>query len=95
MTRVVFTPAAASDINAIWDYTAHTWGIDQAEAYLDAIRDACAQLASGSGAGRPVSARGGYFKLAVGRHFLFYRAKGQDLEIVRILHQRMDAERHF
>lgn len=34
MTTLRLTPKARSDLDTIWDYTAKTWGQDQAEAYL-------------------------------------------------------------
>jgi toxin ParE1/3/4 len=34
--------------------------------------------------------RAGYFKLSVGSHFLCYRVTDLGIDIVRILHQRMD-----
>jgi plasmid stabilization system protein ParE len=34
-------------------------------------------------------------KYAVGSHLVFYRETGHDIVIVRILHQRMDVERHL
>lgn len=42
-----FSPAAVADIGAIWDYTAETWGIDQADRYVDDIHGACVALAGG------------------------------------------------
>ena len=47
MNGVSFTPASIEDIGDIWDYTATMWGIDQADYYLNNIRDCCSDLASG------------------------------------------------
>lgn len=95
MRRVFFSPAATADIDAIWDYSAQTWGMDQAEAYVDAFRDACLELASGQRSGRRVALREGYLCLPVGRHLLFYRIIEARVEVIRILHERMDTDRHF
>lgn len=92
MTGFQLTPAAKSDLDAIWDYTAERWDVDQAESYVREIRDACVRLVDGLSRGTPIDEiRPGYLKLAVGSHFLFYRkAVGGGLDIIRILHQRMD-----
>jgi hypothetical protein len=49
------------------------------------------------GTGRDCAAiRPGYRKHGVGRHIIFYRSIADDcIEIVRVLHERMDAERHL
>jgi toxin ParE1/3/4 len=39
--------------------------------------------------------RPGYCKYQVGRHLIFYRQVSDGLEIVRVLHDRMDVETHF
>jgi toxin ParE1/3/4 len=40
--------------------------------------------------------RPGYRKLAAGSHTLFYRVAAEDvIDVVRILHQRMDVDRHL
>ena len=40
--------------------------------------------------------RSGYRKYAVGTHTLYYRIAGVDMiDVVRILHQRMDIDRHL
>ncbi len=31
MKHLIFSPLATSDIDAVWDYTAGRWGVDQAE----------------------------------------------------------------
>ncbi|MFD2430874.1 type II toxin-antitoxin system RelE/ParE family toxin [Sphingobium scionense] len=47
MKWLLFTPAAQADLSDIWDYSAATWGVDQADLYIDAIRDVCLALADG------------------------------------------------
>lgn len=39
--------------------------------------------------------RQGYRRYRVGSHVLFYRCVGDGVDIVRILHERMDIERHL
>jgi toxin ParE1/3/4 len=39
--------------------------------------------------------RAGYNKISCGSHFLFYRHIADGIDIVRILHERMDFARHI
>jgi toxin ParE1/3/4 len=41
MKALALSPAAEADIDLIWDCTALTWGVDQADDYTDKIRTAC------------------------------------------------------
>ena len=91
MTRYVLSPAARADMEDIWRYSVERWSAAQAERYVLAIRDACDDLASGVQAGQDAGdIRAGYRRLRVGSHVLFFRQSGRVIEVVRILHQRMD-----
>jgi len=92
---VAFSVAAAADLNSIWDYTAGEWGVDQAERYTDGIQDICNSLARGEKRGHTVDIRDGYLKQSVGRHLVFYRTTDIGIAVIRILHQRMDVQRHL
>lgn len=37
----------------------------------------------------------GALSFPVGSHLIFYRQTGKQIEIARVLHNRMDYERHF
>lgn len=94
MKAVSFSPAAAADIDDIWDYTADRWGADQADNYTDVIRDACHALAKGTKQGRP-SVLPGFQKYLCGSHVVYFLDYADHLNVIRILHQRQDAERHL
>ncbi len=97
MTTYRLSPRARADLGGIWDHTAERWGEGQAERYLRQIAEACADLASGRRRGAGAGAvRPGYFRHPVGSHVLFYRL-GRDggIEVMRILHKRMDVGRHL
>lgn len=97
MTGFVLSPAARADIGQIWDYSAERWGADQAGRNVLGIRDACRDLVAGRMRRRAADdVRAGYRKAAVGSHVLFYRVREDGvLDIVRILHRRMDVPRHL
>ena len=64
MKRLIYTPQAIRDIDGIWDYTAERWGIDQAELYVSALRDACYVLMKYENMDQNAGAiRAGYRKL--------------------------------
>lgn len=97
MTGYVLSPAAQADLSEIWDYSTGHWGVEQADRYILAIRDACAALADGGRQGRAIDdIRSGYRKLTVLSHFVFYRITGTGLvDVIRILYQRMDVTGHL
>ncbi|MEP7303888.1 MAG: type II toxin-antitoxin system RelE/ParE family toxin [Acidobacteriota bacterium] len=92
MKEFFLSPAARIDLAGIWDYTVKRWGVEQAERYIRELTDACQALTDERLSGRAIDdVRAGYFKLSVGSHFLCYRFTGiGTIEIIRILHQRMD-----
>ena len=95
MSLVTFSPAAAADLDNIWDYTVEKWGADQADRYTDDLQNTCSGLARGEKRGRNVDVRSGYLKHAVGKHFVFFRMTKAGIEVIRILHQSMDVGRHL
>jgi toxin ParE1/3/4 len=95
MKVVAFSPAAQADISEIWDYSADRWGPDQADSYTDAIRDACYALARGTKYGRPAEVLPHFQKYLCGSHVVYFLDHVSQLEVIRILHQSQDAERHL
>lgn len=90
------TRAAERDLDRIWDYTAQQRGISQADTYLRHIHAALARLPDFPGAGRAVDEiRQGYPVLPIEAHCAFYRVMSDGIEVVRILHGRIDARGKF
>ena len=89
------SPLAQADLEDIWLYTLENWSLQQADRYQNEIMAAIEALAHGIKTGRPVDIREGYFKYAAGSHFVFYRQSDSSLDVIRILHQRMDTEAHL
>jgi toxin ParE1/3/4 len=89
-------PKAISDLESIWEYTVETGGEEQAERYVRLINECFRQITDNQGLGRSCDAiREGYRKRGVGRHVIFYRTTDECIEVVRILHDRMDIDRHL
>ena len=96
MGRYTLSPAAQADLENIWDYTVERWGEAQAEDYTRNIQAACEALSEGTMIIRSAEeVRAGYRKVAVGSHVMFFRMGSGVVEIIRILHQSMDVERHL
>jgi toxin ParE1/3/4 len=94
--RYFLRPRARADLKDIWRFTESRWGSEQARIYTALIRQRMEAVAAKPETGRPCpELRAGYFKCPAGSHLLFYRLAGNDVEIVRILHQRMDFEQHI
>jgi toxin ParE1/3/4 len=97
MSGVVLSPRAKSDLSHVWDYTLAKWGIDQAEKYVRdlwaAIEEQASDLTKSVDIG---DVRKGYRKIRAGSHVVFFKVKSDGLiDVVRILHQKMDFERHL
>ena len=95
MSLYELRPRAASDLEAIWNYTSDEWSETQAESYHDDIISTLDNLASGLLRGRVSEIRDGYMIYPVGSHIIFYRVSGSSLDVIRILHQSMDFVRHL
>jgi len=94
--RYVLSPAAQSDLDEIWNYTEEQWSVDQADRYVRELVTAIAAIASGERSGRTCDdIRPGYFKLLSGSHVVFYKTTGPQIDVIRILHQRMDFNRRL
>jgi toxin ParE1/3/4 len=90
------TKLAKQDLRSIGRYTQVTWGKDQRNLYLAKIDAVFHLLVQEPQRGKACDdIRLGYRKYHVGRHLIFYRHSSEELEIVRILHDRMDIEAYF
>jgi toxin ParE1/3/4 len=90
------TPAAQHDLSAIWDFTEDRWGVRQAEVYVTEIRVAIERIADDPRRGRACDEiREGYSRYSIGSHLLFYVASADGVDVIRILHQRMDPTQHL
>jgi toxin ParE1/3/4 len=86
---------ASEDIENIWLYTFENWSLEQADRYINLIFDEIEYLADNPNAGKDFNhIRKNYRCAKVKSHLIFYRFIDlqNDIEIIRILHQRMDIE---
>ncbi len=96
MSRFLLSPRAQKDLDEIWGYSVERWGEERTEIYVRGLWFGITTVAADSRRGQSCDdIRPGYFKYAVGSHLLFYRLIPDGVDIVRILHKRMDFERHL
>ncbi len=96
MTRYILSPLARADLDQIWEYTAQHWDDDQAETYLRMIQAGIEAVTINPKLGRPFDAvRAGYRRHRAGAHLILYRETPDAIDIVRILHERMDIGAHL
>jgi toxin ParE1/3/4 len=96
MSKVKFSREARSDLRAIDNYTYQTWGRAQADKYIEIIEKGCRLLAKHPALGRPQDEFSpGLRKHPIGKHYIFYRALGKGIEVIRVLHQAMAISRHL
>jgi toxin ParE1/3/4 len=87
---------ARLDLIEIADYTVDTWGLEQADRYVDGLVGCFERLARTPGIGRPCDRiRPGYRRMEHEMHVVIYRADRESVFISRILHQRMLPSRHL
>ena len=91
MLKLLLTPKAQFDLEEIYDYTFMTWGINQAEKYQDELFDSMLSITKNPKIGAVYYfKKGNYRKLNRNKHLIFYRVKGEECIVTRILHERMD-----
>ena len=96
MSGYVLSPRAQADLDEIWNYTKRNWGMDQAETYIRLIGAAIQTAASSPKRGKTCDhIREGYRKYPAGSHMIFFRVIKGGINVVRILHRRMDFDRHL
>ena len=88
-------PSAEDDLEEIWLYTRENWSREQADKYVRDVISVIDDLAAGRKEGRKVDIRKGYMKQSAGAHVVFFRVAEDHIDIVRILHGRMDVGRHL
>ena len=88
------SPLAEADLEEIWLYTLKHWSMEQADTYHHDLVAACEGLAAGTRQGRP-SVLPGVHKYLCGAHVVYFLDYADHLDVIRVLHQRQDAERHL
>ncbi len=85
---------AVKDLEIIWEFTCEKWSVNQADRYYKLIISEIEYIAKNSTSGKSMDhIKEGYRATIVKSHLIFYRIHAHNIvEIIRILHQRMDVE---
>lgn len=97
MSKYHLTKLAVQDLTDIWNYTFDNWSERQADNYYEQLISIFESITTNPDQGRNYDGvRRDLLGYKVNRHIIFYRifSHGQ-IEITRILHERMDLKNHF
>ncbi len=84
---------ALSDLDEIWLYTFQNWSAEQANRYYELIFEVINNICMDPDSGKQMShIRKGYRVSKVKSHLIFYKVEKEVIEVIRILHKRMDIE---
>lgn len=94
MSAFIISEKALEDINNIWIYTAENWSVEQADRYYNLIMDEIEYIVRNFDMARDFGKiRKSYRYSKVKSHLIFFKNdKTNEIEVVRVLHDRMDIE---
>jgi len=95
MQEYLISEKALEDINNIWIYTAENWSVEQADRYYNLIIDEIEYIVENLNMARDFEKiRKSYKYSKVKSHLIFFKKdKTNEIEVVRVLHERMDIEK--
>ncbi|TIH13389.1 type II toxin-antitoxin system RelE/ParE family toxin [Marinifilum sp. JC120] len=96
MLKIRLSRSARQDLKEIWLYSATHWGEDKADSYMLEMDVKIKSLAASPGLGKKrFEIKQGYFSAQINRHLVFYFLTKNHLNILRILHEKMDVKLHL
>ena len=96
MAAYRLTPKAVDDLDGIYEFTIMNFGLERARRYLNDLHQRFKDLAEHPALGRAVGQLApGLRRYPYRSHVVFYMPENGDVLIVRVLHEAMDAPRHF
>jgi len=97
MGKYRLTNKAVQDLSEIWDYTYDHWSEKQANWYFKFLVESFQEIANNPTIGKPYeSVLQELFGYKCNHHLIFFRIiSPKEVEITRILHERMDLKSKF
>ena len=93
MRKLRLRPKAENDLDRIWTFTYENWGQSQATNYLEKIKHTFGLITSNPHIGQPrEKILAGLHVFIVEKHMLCYLIDDYQIDVLRILHRRMDLE---
>lgn len=92
MSKYIISEKALEDINNIWIYTAENWSVEQADRYYNLIIDEIEYIVNNLEMAYEFgNVRKSYKYSKVKSHLIFFKKdKTNQIEVIRVLHERMD-----
>ena len=97
MPKYYLTNKAVEDLSKIWNYTLKKWSVKQADKYYGMLIHNFQEIASNPEIGKNYEGIiPSLYGFKTSRHIIFYRIiKSSEIEITRILHERMDLKKRI
>ena len=97
MAKLVLRQEYIDDLNDIYNYTFEQWSESKADNYYEKIKLACNRVAKNPNIGKKYNAiNKNLLGIKCGKHIIFYKViSNNEIEVVRILHERMDLKSKF
>ena len=96
MTKYTLSKKASEDLANIFQYTYKNFNISQAESYLSELEECFIMLSKAPDlAHRVEDIRKDYFRYLYRKHAVYFKARKDDIFIIRVLHQQMKYELHL
>lgn len=96
MSNFEISKLALKDIDDIWEYTAEQWSIQQANKYYNEIFEVIQELCINLEIGKPIDEiKRGHRRVNFRSHMIIYKMEKEIIYIGRVLHQKMDIEKHL
>ena len=94
--KIHYTEAAEQDLFEVGAYTWSQWGEEQYLKYMELLRETCEDIIPRKHRfARSVPGRPQLLRWRCERHVIYFRRIGKEIEIVRVLHDRMLPSRHL
>ena len=92
MAKYRITNKAVKDLEDIWNHTVETWSVRQDDLYYKMLISFCKQIANNPACGKSYNEIAeDLYGFIANKHIIFYRVVSRsEIEIVRILHGKMD-----
>jgi toxin ParE1/3/4 len=96
MPKFVLSPQAQKSLRQIRSYTLENFGKQQTKFYLNAIHTRMLHLAKHPLDGKlRDDIRSGYYSYFEGSHTIYYRIRDTHIDVIDVLHQSMEPNRHL
>lgn len=96
MAKYILSPNAQDSLCGIKLYSTNHFGERQTRIYLEEIHKRMREVAENPQKGKSRNALlEGYYSINAGSHVIYYTIKNTHIDIVDILHQRMEPLRHL